>query len=251
MQRRFFLTFVFSFLLVLTTQNGQAQSAQEKAIDDLIAQNKLSEAMKSIESGLSKDAKSVELLARKSRVTALKADSVSSEEEKIKLYEEAEKIASQAVEANSSSAEGYLRRAAAKGKLGLYKGILESRSLVLDVRKDAKKAIELAPAGSYNKALASYILGRVHLKLAEKPKVMRIPLGLGWASKKKGAELIKEAVTLAPQSIPFHLDYAKWLIANDKKDEAKTVLGKIATFPIFDPPDVGHKATAKKLLSGL
>lgn len=251
MHRRFFLITLFSFLVLSFSQNLYAQSAEAKAIDGLIAQNKLAEALKSIEAGLAKNAKSVELLARKSRVTALKADGVNSEEEKVKLYEEAEKIASQAVAANPNEAEGYLRRAAAKGKLGLYKGILESRSLVLDVRKDANKAIELAPAGSYNKALASYILGRVHLKLAEKPKVMRIPLGLGWASKNKGAELLKQAITMAPQSIPFHLDYAKWLIASDKKGEAKAVLNKIGTFPIFDPPDIGHKATAKKLLSEL
>ena len=251
MHRRFFLITLVSFFVFSLSVNTFAQSAEAKAIDGLIAQNKLAEALKSIDAGLAKNAKSVELLARKSRVTALKADGVSSDEAKVKLYEEAEKIASQAVEANGNSAEGYLRRAAAKGKLGLYKGILESRSLILDVRKDAKKAIELAASGSYDKALASYILGRVHLKLAEKPKVMRIPLGLGWASKKKGAELLKTAVGLAPQSIPFNLDYAKWLIANDKKGEAKAVLGKIAGFPVYDPPDVGHKATAKKLLTEL
>lgn len=251
MQRQIFLITLISFLVLSISINLNAQSNEAKAIDNLIAQNNLGEALKSIEAGLSKSPKSVEFLARKSRVTALKADSVKSEEEKIKLYEEAEKIASSAVEANANEAEGYLRRAAAKGKLGLYKGILESRSLVLDVRKDAKKVLELAPAGSYNKALASYILGRVHIKLAKKPKVMRIPLGLGWASKKKGRKFLKEAITLAPQSVPFHLDYAKLLIDDDKKDEAKAILQKIANFPVFDPPDVNHKETAKKLLSEL
>ncbi|MCR9205152.1 MAG: hypothetical protein NXH75_11270 [Halobacteriovoraceae bacterium] len=251
MYRRFFLINLFSFLVLSFSLNLYAQSSEAKSIDNLIAQNKLGDALKTIEVGLSKNPKSVELLARKSRVTALKADGVDSEEEKIKLYEEAEKIASQAVTANANEAEGYLRRAAAKGKLGLYKGILESRSLVLDVRKDAKKAIELAPSDSYNKALASYILGRVHIKLAKKPRVMRIPLGLGWASKKKGRKFLKESIAMAPQSIPFHLDYAKLLIEDDNKSEAKTILQKIANFPVFDPPDIGHKETAKKLLSEL
>ncbi len=249
MQRRFFLITLVSFFVLSFSSLTHAQSEAAKAIDSLIAQNKLDDAMKSIESGLSKNAKSVELLARKSRVTALRADGVSSEDEKVKLYEQAEKIASDAVAANPNEAEGYLRRAAAKGKLGLYKGILESRALVLDVRKDAKKVLELAPAGSYNKALASYILGRVHLKLGAKPKVMRIPLGLGWASKSKGRKLLKEAVSMAPNSIPFNLDYAKSLIDQDEKAEAKKVLEKIGSMPIFDPPDVKHKETAKKLLS--
>jgi tetratricopeptide (TPR) repeat protein len=251
MQRRFILITMVSFFLLPFSSLTYGQSDTAKAIDNLIAQNKLEDALKSIESGLAKDAKSVELLARKSRVTALKADSVSTEEEKVKLYEQAEKIASEAVAANPKEAEGYLRRAAAKGKLGLYKGILESRALILDVRKDANKAIELAPAGSYNKALASYILGRVHMKLGEKPKVMRIPLGLGWASKKKGRELLKNAVTMAPNSIPFNLDYAMTLIDQGEKGGAKQILEKIGSMPIFDPPDTKHQATAKKLLSEL
>lgn len=251
MPKNLFLKFVLSLFIFLSSVNLYAQSDEAKAIDSLIAQNKLAEAIKSIDGGLSKSPKSVELLARKSRVTALKGDQEPNEDKKVKLYEQAEKIATQAIEANPNEAEGYLRRAAAKGKLGLYKGILESRSLVLELKKDVEKAIELAPAGSYNKALGSYILGRVHLKLAKKPKVMRIPLGLGWASKKKGAELLKEAVSLARQSIPFHLDYAELLIESGNKDEARKILEKIASFPVFDPPDVEHKKTAKKLLSEL
>ncbi len=251
MAKNLFFKLVLSCTLVLFSHQLFAQSEAAKTIDNLIAQNKLSDALKKIESGLAGSPKSVELLARKSRVTALKADGVNSEDEKVKLYEQAEKIATLAVEANPKDAEGYLRRAAAKGKLGLYKGILESRSLVLELRKDVKKALELAPAGSYEKALGSYILGRVHLKLAKKPKVMRIPLGLGWASKSKGVKLLKEAITLAPQSVPFHLTYAEYLIDADKKDDAKTVLAKIENFPVFDPPDVEHKKTAKKLLSEL
>lgn len=251
MQHRFFFIALTSLFVFLISPNSFSDSSAYKAIDDLIAENKLTEAMASIDKGLSGSAKDVGYLARKSRVTALKADNVSAEDAKVKLYEEAVKVASQAVEANPKAPGGYLRRAAAKGKLGLYKGILESRSLVLDVRKDANKVLELAADGSYEKALASYILGRVHLKLAKKPKVMRIPLGLGWASKKKGAKFLKDAVTMAPNSIPFNLDYAQWHIEGGDKGEAKKILQKIATLPIFDPPDAGHKETAKKLLSEL
>jgi len=249
MKRRFLRMSLFAFILSLTTLCAQAQTHKE--IDGHIAKNQLSEALKTIDSGLSKSPKSVEYLARKSRVIALQGDAEANEEAKVKLYEKAEKIASQAVANNPQAAGGYLRRAVAKGKLGLFKGILESRTLVLDLRRDAKKVLELSSTSDYEKALANYLLGRVHIKLGKKPRVMRIPLGLGWASKKKGADFLKNAVTLAPNSISFNRTYGEWLIEEGKKEEAKKVLGKIEGLEIFDPADSEHKTIAKKLISEL
>lgn len=222
-----------------------------QSLDSLIAQNKLAEAESIIDKAISANAKDLEHLTRKSRLMALKADQTDNEEKKVSLYEEAEKIASKIVEAHPKSAKGYLRRAAANGKLVLFKGILESRQLILAVRDDANKALEQSSASGYEKGLASYILGRAHLKLAEKPRVMRVPLGLGWASKSKGGELLKKATEFAPESIPFNLDYAKWLIDNGKKSQAKSHLEKIATLKVIDPADPGHQKTAKEMLSKL
>ena len=219
--------------------------------DELIAQNKLVEAEKLVDQVLSGNPTDLESLTRKSRLIALKADQMEDKDKKVALYEEAEKIASKVVENHPKSAKGYLRRAAASGKLALFKGILESRTLILAVKDDASKALEQSSATDYEKALASYILGRAHLKLAEKPRVMRIPLGLGWASKKEGSKLLQKAAELAPESIPFNLDYAKWLIDNDKKSKAKGILEKIAGLKVIDPADPKHQEEAKKLLSEL
>ena len=220
-------------------------------LDSLIANNKLAEAETIIDKALAANPKDLEHMTRKSRVVALKADQAEGEDKKVALYEEAEKIASKIVENHPKSAKGYLRRAAAKGKLALFKGILESRSLILEVKDNASKAVDLDAATDYEKALGSYILGRAHLKLAEKPRALRLPLGLAWASKSKGGKLLKRAAELVPDSIPFNLDYAKYLIEEGEKGKAKEILKKIEGMAIFDPADPGHKETAKKLLADL
>ena len=244
--RRQILLLPFCLLLCLST--AFAESAATKAIDDLIAKNQLTQALELINKGLASNPKDVPHLARKSRVISIQADQ-EDEDKKVKLYEEAEKIANSAVEAGPANAGGYLRHAAAKGKLGLFKGILESRKLVLDLRADSKKVLELGSANNYQKALANYMLGRVHLKLAKKPKVMRIPLGLGWASKKKGAKFLKTSTELAPNSISFNLAYGEYLKDKGEDGQAKAIFQKIASMPVFDPADNGHKETAKKYLS--
>jgi tetratricopeptide (TPR) repeat protein len=249
MKRRFFLVTLFSFLILSTVVNTSVRADSFKGINDLIAQNKLVEALAQTKKGFSQSPKEVEFLASQSRIVALQGDQEKNEESKVKLYEEAERIASQAVKLNPNSAKGYIRRAVAKGKLGLFKGILESRTLVLEVRADAKKTLELTTDSDYERALANYLLGRVHINLAKKPKVIRLPLGLGWASKSKGAKFLKTAAALAPNSIPFNLNYAIWLKDNGDKPAAKALLEKIATLKVYDPADPEHKSNAKKLLS--
>lgn len=222
-----------------------------KKIDELIAKNKLNDAMVQVETGLKKTPKEIELLARKSRLLTLQGDQKSDEDAKVGAYEDAKKIADQIIEINADSPKGYLRRAIAKGKLILYKGILQSRSLVLELRKDAKKALSISSANAYEKALGNYLLGRAHLKLAKKPRALRLPLGLGWASKKKGGEFLKNAAELYPSSISFNLSYAMFEKDNGDKAKAKSILEKIATLEVYDPADPGHKDTAKKALADL
>tara|TARA_B100000941_G_C28134461_1_gene364585 strand:- start:14 stop:559 length:546 start_codon:yes stop_codon:yes gene_type:complete len=178
-------------------------------------------------------------------------DAKSLEEEKIDLYQKAQAVATAAIESDPENAGGYLRRAVAAGKLALYQGILQSRALVIQVKNDATNALELKSISSYRKALAHYLLGKVHLKLAEKPKALRIPLGLGWASKEKGEAYIEKAATRAPQSIPFNLEYAKRLLEQNQKKKAKALLEAIQKLKIADPDDPNLKKEAKQLLAEL
>ena len=89
------------------------------------------------------------------------------------------------------------------------------------------------------------------MKVAEKPKAIRLPLGLGWASKKKGADHLKKAYSLSPNSVPISLDHAKVLVDAGEKDTAKTILTGIADLKDNDPGDKALKAEAANLLSTL
>lgn len=237
------------FLVLNFSYAGTAENL--KTIDDLIAKNDIKSAKAQLEAALKTSANDIELLMRQCRVVTIEGDQAASEDDKVKAYENAQELATKMIELDGNNAKGYIRRSIAKGKIALYKGLLQSRSLVLEIRKDTEKALSLSGISAYDKSLASYILGRAHLKLAKKPKALRLPLGLAWASKEKGSELLKTAVTGSPTSVAFNLAYGKYLKENDDKAQAKTYLEKVGTLPVFDPADVQRKAEAKKLLADL
>lgn len=237
--------------LVVVAMSHATTEQKYKEIDKLIANNEITHALRMVNTALKEAASDPELLMRKSRIITIQGDQNSNEDLKVRSYEIAQKVATELIEKHPDSPKGYLRRAIAKGKLILYKGILQSRSLVLELRKDAKKALSISTASAYEKALASYLLGRAHLKLATKPKALRMPLGLAWASNSKGGEYLKNAAEGYPSSVAFNLDYALYLKKNDKKEEAKKLFMKIDSLEVFDPADVERKARAKKELSNL
>ena len=95
------------------------------------------------------------------------------------------------------------------------------------------------------------MLGKSNLKLAQKSKFVRVPMGLGWASKKNGAEHLKSAYKLWPSSVPFTLDYALYLKKSGDKEQAKKLLLSVEELKNTDPGDAAHKETAKKALAEL
>jgi predicted Zn-dependent protease len=242
---------IVCLLTAFLTSQAFANTEALTEIDNLIATNDLAAAETKLNEQLKANSEAPLLLVRKSRIMSLKGDAASSEEQKVKLFEEAKSVAQKIIDKHPKVAGGYLRSAVSSGKLALYKGILSSRSLILEVKKLATKVVELDDKSKYEEALANYLLGRAHIKVAEKPKAMRLPLGLGWADKKKGAKHLEKAAKLAPDSIPFVLSYAESLIENGKKDEAKKLLEGIKDMKVRDPADPGHQRAAEKLLSSL
>jgi hypothetical protein len=242
---------LFYFALSISIWAADTKAPQFKNIDQLIAQNKLDQVLPQIEKDLSEAPQNLEWLMRKSRVITLLGDQAKKDADKIKHYEEGQKIADNMISINPQSAKGYLRRAVAKGKLILFKGALESRSNILELKSDAEKVLALDGASTYEKGLANYLLARVHLKLADTPKAIRLPLGLAWANKAEGGRLLKTAVELSPQSIPFNLDYAIWLKENGDIETSKQRLVAIEKLDIYDPADIEHKSTAQKILREL
>jgi tetratricopeptide (TPR) repeat protein len=165
----------------------------------------------------------------------------------LKLYQTAYDYADSAVAAGPKNSMAYTYRAVAGGKIALFKGVFSVGSIVKRVRNDCESAIALDP----NNAIAYYVLGRTHAKLAEKPVMFRWPLGLAWGNLNDAIKFYQKAVSLDPDFVMFRLDLAKAYIRDDEKQKAEEQLAVIPSIPIRDQDDDSLKTEAANLLQEL
>lgn len=216
--------------------------------DSLLARFDVPGARQAIEAAYRTAPKDYEVLWRLSRVFVLAGDAATAKGEQDRLYKSAQAYADQAVKVNANGAEGYVRRAAAAGKVALFKGVLDAADLVESTRADAEKAIALNNNGALTTAAAHYILGRAHLKLTDTPRPLRMPLGLGWGNLADATKHLKTALDLRPGFIMYQLDYARALIKSGQGAQARPLLTAIATLPAQEPGDDARRAEAVELL---
>lgn len=167
--------------------------------------------------------------------------------EQEKMYKKSLEYADKAVKLAPGEAITYVRRAIANGRIALFQGVFSAIGTVKDVKADCEKAIQLGNGGNYVQALAHYVLGRTHLKVCEKPYLMRLPLGLGWGDTKEALRLLETAVKLKPNFRMFLYELAKAYIEEDEYDKAKETLKKVEKAPVADEDDNQVFADAKKL----
>jgi tetratricopeptide (TPR) repeat protein len=165
----------------------------------------------------------------------------------LEYYSKALHYADLAVSANPNGSMGYLRRAIANGRVALFKGIWAAVDLVKQVKADCEKALSL----DAKNASAYYILARTHAKLCEKSKIVRWPLGLGWANRDEATTMFEKAISMRPSFIMYRIDAAKNYIENDDEEKAKQQLVAVASLPKEDEDDDALKREAKELLEKL
>ena len=168
-------------------------------------------------------------------------------EKQLEYYQKAFDYADKAVKAKPDSGMGYIRRAIANGRVALFKGVWSAIDFVKQVKADCEKAIAL----DANNATAYYILGRTHAKLCEKSKIIRWPLGLGWANMEESLKNYDKSVTLRPSFILYRLDAARAYSEEDNTAKAKELLISISALPKQDEDDDQYKKEAKELLEKL
>lgn len=174
----------------------------------------------------------------------------STEEEKkqqLATYERALEYAEKAVAVNPKNSMAYTRRAIANGRIALFQGVWSALDFVKKAKADCEKAIELDPTNS----VAYYILGRTHAKVSEKPKIIRWPLGLGWADLDDAVVYYEKAIALRPDFIMFRLDCARAYIELDDYKKAQEHLSVIALLPTQDEDDDQFRREAKELLESI
>jgi tetratricopeptide (TPR) repeat protein len=153
-------------------------------------------------------------------------------------------FANKAIKVNETGSMGFTRRAIASGRIALFKGIWESLDLVKSVKADCEKALQLDP----NNPAAYYVFARTHLKVCEKPKMIRWPLGLGWGNMEESMALFEKAIALRPNFIMYRLDAARAFIEEDEFTKAKEQLTTIASLGKLDEDDDQFKKEAVELM---
>jgi tetratricopeptide (TPR) repeat protein len=163
------------------------------------------------------------------------------------LYETARDYADRAIEVNPSSSMAYTRRAIATGQIALYKGIWSAVDLVKQTRDAVEKAVELDNENS----IAHFVLGRTHAEVSQRPRIVRAPLGLGWANINRAIEHFDIAIALRPEYIRYRLDAARALVREKKHDRAEALLENITELPTHAQLDYLYRQQALDLLEEL
>lgn len=165
-------------------------------------------------------------------------------EKQLEYYQQALDYSVKAIAANPNASTGYVRRAIANGRVALFKGVWSAIDFVKQTKADCEKAIAIDPKDH----VAYYILGRTHAKLCEKSKMIRWPLGLGWANMDEAIANYEKAISLRSNFIMYRLDAARAYIEEDNYAKAKDHLIAAAAFPKQDEDDDLYKKEAKELL---
>jgi FimV-like protein len=244
-------------LSVLCAMNAVASAPDSSKADQLIAQGNVyaektfdnQKALQSYQAALALEPSSYDALWRISRAYVdigehLPAATDKEKAEQLQFYEKALEFANKAIAANANGAMGYTRRAIANGRIALFKGVWESLDLVKQTKADCEKAIALDP----NDAAAYYVLGRTHMKVSEKPKIVRWPLGLGWANLDDAVKNYEKAIALRSDFIMYRIDCARAYVELDDYSKARVQLTAIGTLPTMDEDDGQFRKEAQELL---
>lgn len=221
-------------------------------VDSLLAARQLAPAVAALDEAQRTAPRDYEVLWRLSRVRVLQGDAAPEKSKaQDRFYRDALSIAERAIKADPSAPDGYLRRAAAAGKVALFAGILDAADFVTQAKADAERVIAMRSVPAPTLASAHYILGRTHLKLTETPRPLRMPLGLGFGNLPDALTNLQRATELRPGFIMFELEYGRALAQDGRTPDARARLQAVATLAEQELGDDARKREAADLLRTL
>jgi tetratricopeptide (TPR) repeat protein len=161
------------------------------------------------------------------------------------IFENARDAERNALKINDRNADAHFQLARAIGKIALFKGIFNSIGLAKQVKQEAERALSLDSLHDG----AWHILGRWNREVGKKPKLFRVPLGLGAANKNDAVDFMQRAILLNPKLIHHHLEMGITYQEFGKKELAREEYNKCLTLPGQGPLDDKYKGEAKKYLA--
>jgi tetratricopeptide (TPR) repeat protein len=138
-------------------------------------------------------------------------------------YHIAKDYADRAIEINPQSSMAYTQRAIATGRIALFKGIWSAIDFVKQTRDAVEKALELDETNN----IAQFIFARTHAEVSTRPRLIRGPLGLGWANLDIALEHFAIAIELRPDFIMYRLDAARAFVRKNNYERARELLAVV------------------------
>lgn len=231
---------------VLLTTSSPVQGVDESmaAGDSLFALYEYSASIPFYREACSLDSNSFEAFWKLGRSLNLEGETAP-EDSQLVTFEAAREAEERAVELDELQADPHFQLARALGKIALFKGVFKSASLAKKVRKEAQRAIEIDSLHDG----AWHILGRWHREVGRKPKILRIPMGLGAANKEDAIAFMRKALQLNPNFINHHLEMGITYLRYKDREAARAEFEKCLELPSQRPLDEKYKAEAEKYLA--
>lgn len=160
-------------------------------------------------------------------------------EAQLSMFEKALEFAEKGVVAEPANSMALTLRAIARSRVTLYKGLWESVGLLNQVREDIENALMLDSTNH----LAHYTLAETHMKVIEKPWIIRWPLGLGWGDRDEAIAHFEMAITLRWDLIGYRLACARAYVDEGEYESARAHLSII---PMLKPQRRGDDGARKE-----
>jgi tetratricopeptide (TPR) repeat protein len=259
--RVFLLTGIFSFasaaFAAAQLPSPPSDSSQENHIHALLAEaNDLAlnqfdsrRALSLYSEALSLTGANAEILWRISRAYIdiggqMPVESDEEAEAQLLMYEQGLEFAEKSVSLEPGNSMALTQRAIARARVTLYKGLWESVGLFNSVRADLELALQLDSTNH----LAHFALARTHLKVIERPWLIRWPLGLGWGDRDEAMVHFEAAIALQWDNIGYRFACGRAYIEDGEYESARAHLSLI---PMLKPRDRGDDGARDEAFAAL
>lgn len=243
---RLMLRLIIAGLMATASIAAQTYDRSMASGDSLFDLHRYSESLASYREACNLDSASYEPFWKLGRSLNLLGETAA-EDSQLAIFEAAREAEERAIDLRETEADPHFQLARALGKIALFKGIFKSASLAKRVRREAERALAIDSLHDG----AWHILGRWHREVARKPKIIRVPMGLGAANKEDAISFMRKAVQLNPEFVNHHLEMGITYLKYKDEEAARAEFERCLELPSKRPLDEKYKSHAKKFLAQL
>jgi len=223
--------------------------AELQRADQLEDSDRLTEALQVLTAAEQSDPENPEILYRISNVNSELVDVTSDDKQKEAYAQTALKYAKRAVEKAPNSSDAHLSLAIASGKITDFVDNRTKMEYSRVIQREAEKAVQLNPKND----LAYLVLAKWNFEMSNLNPILRGIAQMIYgqvppSSQVKAVEYFKKAISIAPNRIVHHFEYAQALDRMGKKEEARAEYQKVLQLTATDREDREDQREAAKAL---